>query len=272
MFSIIGIINSYLGYINMNVKIKNQIYTILGAIGDFYLLYVAYRFFANGFFARGALFILVFFALLYLSYLNVFYYFTKKRAPFDFSPFLEKKFGLKPKEVTPRGKHAGPNPGFVQTNGLFNGEKLMPAVIEMKPLHKKNLRTVVEQLQNQDYLKLDYGGLDEDELFRELRKTKKHVNALKDPIALPYFELAARSGELVLFGGLNPIQKKELGAIRKVGLMPIKSAMEQYDIFIATAVINGGPYKFAGRTTVMQEDHEFGLGVQVVYREKTNKG
>ncbi|KRL97023.1 DUF6681 family protein [Liquorilactobacillus satsumensis] len=268
MFSIIGIINSYLGYINMNVKIKNQVYTVLGTVGNFYLLYVAYRFFANGFYARGALFILAFLALVYFSYLNVLYYFTKKTSRVDFSPFLEKKLGMKPKEEAVSGKHAAPNPGFVQTNGLFNQEKLMPAVLEMKPLHKRNLKEVVAQLEAQNYLKLDYGGLSEDEIFRETRRTKKHLNALKVPVALPFFELVPRAGELVLFGGLNPIQKKELAIVRKVGLMPVKSALQQYDIFVATAVINGGPFKFAGRTTLMQEEHDFELGVQLVYREK----
>ena len=33
----------------MNVKIKNRVYTVVGGIGNFYLLYVAWRFFANGF-------------------------------------------------------------------------------------------------------------------------------------------------------------------------------------------------------------------------------
>ncbi|MEI2413068.1 DUF6681 family protein [Ligilactobacillus salivarius] len=39
----------------MNVKIKNRVYTVVGGIGNFYLLYVAWRFFANGFIGRGLL-------------------------------------------------------------------------------------------------------------------------------------------------------------------------------------------------------------------------
>ena len=53
MFNFLSIISSYLGYINVNVKLKNRIYTVLGALGNLYLLYVALRFFANGFYFRG---------------------------------------------------------------------------------------------------------------------------------------------------------------------------------------------------------------------------
>ena len=76
MFSILGMINSYIGYFNMNATLKNRIYTVVGGVGNFYLLYVAYRFFANGFIVRGLLFILAFLALLYFTYLNILYFFT----------------------------------------------------------------------------------------------------------------------------------------------------------------------------------------------------
>ena len=75
MFSILGLINTWIGYINMNVKIKNRVYTIVGGVGNFYLLYVAWRFFANGFIGRGLLFILAFLVLLYFTYLNAIYWF-----------------------------------------------------------------------------------------------------------------------------------------------------------------------------------------------------
>ena len=44
VFSILGMINSYIGYFNMNATLKNRIYTVVGGVGNFYLLYVAYRF------------------------------------------------------------------------------------------------------------------------------------------------------------------------------------------------------------------------------------
>ena len=87
MFSILGMINSYIGYFNMNATLKNRIYTVVGGVGNFYLLYVAYRFFANGFIVRGLLFILAFLALLYFTYLNILYFFTEDRvSKLDISP------------------------------------------------------------------------------------------------------------------------------------------------------------------------------------------
>lgn len=90
MFSIIGMINSYLGYINMNVRLKNLVYTVLGSVGDFYLLYVAYRFFSNGFWPQGALFVLAFLVLGYLAYLNLIYYITKKKFKIRFYTLARK--------------------------------------------------------------------------------------------------------------------------------------------------------------------------------------
>ncbi|MDO4455410.1 MAG: hypothetical protein Q4B66_01670, partial [Ligilactobacillus agilis] len=89
MVSILSMINSYLSYINLNVKIKNQVYTTLATIGNFYLLYVSYRFFVNGFIVRGLLFILAFLLIAYFAYLNILYYFTKdKKSRYDISPWI----------------------------------------------------------------------------------------------------------------------------------------------------------------------------------------
>ena len=82
----------------MNVKIKNRVYTVVGGIGNFYLLYVAWRFFANGFIGRGLLFILAFLVLLYFTYLNTIYWFTEKKAKWDISPKIENALGIKPKD------------------------------------------------------------------------------------------------------------------------------------------------------------------------------
>ena len=83
-------INSYIGYFSMNAKLKSQVYTALGTLGNFYLLYVAYRFFANGFYLRGFLYILAFLVLAYFAYLNILYYFTKdKSSKYDITPKIE---------------------------------------------------------------------------------------------------------------------------------------------------------------------------------------
>jgi hypothetical protein len=41
MLSILDMINHGLGYFNLNVKLKNRIYTAIGFVGQWYLIYVA---------------------------------------------------------------------------------------------------------------------------------------------------------------------------------------------------------------------------------------
>lgn len=93
MFSILDMINHALGYVNVNVKIKNQIYIGIGIAGNLYLGYVAIRLMQNGAWLRGILYMLVFLALIYFITLNVIYYFTNKTAKYDLSPKIEKLLG-----------------------------------------------------------------------------------------------------------------------------------------------------------------------------------
>lgn len=265
MFSFIGMISGYLGYINMNTRLKNQVYTVLGSIGNFYLLYVAYRFFANGFWGRGLLFILAFLTLGYLAYLNIIYYFTKKNSRLDFTPWLEKKFHLEPR---PEPKAISrPQPGYIQTNGLFTNEKTLPAELAMTAQQQEKLQQIVTQLAAQNYLQLDYGGLS-DERILHTTKPGQLISILKDPVALPYFELVQDKQKLLLVGGINQIEKQPLATIKAIGLMPVTEATQKYRLFVATAAVVGGPVKFAGRSSVMQEDRPFTLKVQLAYRPK----
>ncbi|KRN07572.1 hypothetical protein FD15_GL000858 [Liquorilactobacillus sucicola DSM 21376 = JCM 15457] len=243
-------------------------YTILGTAGNFYLLYVAYRFLANGFLARGLLFVLAFFVISYFAYLNILYFFTSKKSRFDFSPWIEKKLGMKPKEETADKRNARPQAGFVQTNGLFKGEATLPAKLKRSPAEIQALNEIVAQLEAQGYLRLDYGGRSDDELFKLARTKKENIYALSEPVALPYFELVHEAGHLDLYGGINQIERKKLGRIQSVGLMPAAEVERKYSLFIATAVVQGGAYKFAGRSTVMHEDGPYDLKIQVAYREK----
>ncbi|MDC7953504.1 DUF6681 family protein [Liquorilactobacillus mali] len=268
MFSIIGIINSYLGYININVKLKNRIYTILGTVGNFYLLYVAYQFFKNGFMTRGALFILAFIALAYFSYLNVIHYFTKKQSRIDFSPWIEKKLHMKPREEKIEKNSNLSKAGYVQTNGIFDNEKMLPASLKMNQEHHNNLKKIVEVLEQQGYLSLNFGGLSEEQQLKVARTNTNGIDALLEPVALPYFELEKRGDKFVILGGVNPLERKELGEIVRVGLTPVSDIGDKYEIFLAAVVIEGGPHKFAGRSSLVSEEQPFNLGVQVAYNNK----
>lgn len=81
MLSFLDMVNHYLGYINVSVKIKNRIYVILGALGDLYLFYIAVRYLQNGHPFWGLLILLIALVLLYFVYLNTVYYFTQKKVP-----------------------------------------------------------------------------------------------------------------------------------------------------------------------------------------------
>ena len=69
MLTVLDLINHYLGYFTTNSKTKGRIYTVVGAGGVWYLLYLAYRFFVNGRWLRGALIAAVF--LLSVSYTHL---------------------------------------------------------------------------------------------------------------------------------------------------------------------------------------------------------
>lgn len=267
MFSILGMINSYIGYFNMNATLKNRIYTIVGGVGNFYLLYVAYRFFANGFIVRGLLFILAFLALLYFTYLNILYFFTEDRvSKLDISPKVEKMLGVKIPD-TRAAENAGVASGFMQTNGIFKDEEFLPSTLRTNHKQRENLQKVVAQLEQVGYLQLDFGGAKDKELFKKAKRGDRFF-ALNEPVALPYYELREVNGKLLVYGGVNQIERQELGEVTQVGLLRGIEALKRYRLSLAAVALTGGPYKFAGRSTMVQKDEPYRLEIQIAYRPK----
>ena len=267
MFSILGMINSYIGYFNMNATLKNRIYTIVGGVGNFYLLYVAYRFFANGFIVRGLLFILAFLALLYFTYLNILYFFTEDRvSKLDISPKVEKMLGVKIPD-TRAAENAGVASGFMQTNGIFKDEEFLPSTLRTNHKQRENLQKVVAQLEQVGYLQLDFGGAKDKELFKKAKSGDRFF-ALNEPVALPYYELREVNGKLLVYGGVNQIERQELVEVTQVGLLRGIEALKRYRLSLAAVALTGGPYKFAGRSTMMQKDEPYRLEIQIAYRPK----
>lgn len=270
MFSILGMINSYIGYFNMNATLKNRIYTIVGGVGNFYLLYVAYRFFANGFIVRGLLFILAFLALLYFTYLNILYFFTEDRvSKLDISPKVEKMLGVKIPD-TRAAENAGVASGFMQTNGIFKDEEFLPSTLLTNHKQRENLQKVVAQLEQVGYLQLDFGGAKDKELFKKAKSGDRFF-ALNEPVALPYYELREVNGKLLVYGGVNQIERQELGEVTQVGLLRGIEALKRYRLSLAAVALTGGPYKFAGRSTMVQKDEPYRLEIQIAYRPKEEK-
>lgn len=270
MFSILGMINSYIGYFNMNATLKNRIYTIVGGVGNFYLLYVAYRFFANGFIVRGLLFILAFLALLYFTYLNILYFFTEDRvSKLDISPKVEKMLGVKIPD-TRAAENAGVASGFMRTNGIFKDEEFLPSTLRTNHKQRENLQKVVAQLEQVGYLQLDFGGAKDKELFKKAKSGDRFF-ALNEPVALPYYELREVNGKLLVYGGVNQIERQELGEVTQVGLLRGIEALKRYRLSLAAVALTGGPYKFAGRSTMVQKDEPYRLEIQIAYRPKEEK-
>ena len=266
MFSFLGTIVGYLGYINLSAKLKNQIYTILASCGNFYLLYVAYRFFLNGFYGRATLFILAFLVIGYFAYLNFLYYFTNKTSKYDISPKIEKILGIENKATEKKIKESQVTPGFVPTNGIFNANELLPTTLNFSKEQQQNLNELVKILEKNGYLKLDYANKDEQTLY-ELAKKNNQVYALDNAITLPYFELQG----LEVYGGLNQLEKRPLATLKTIGLLEASSAKKTYQISLATVIITGGPYKTCGRASLMPEiDADFTLEIQVAYQKTTH--
>nr|WP_321315387.1 DUF6681 family protein [uncultured Ligilactobacillus sp.] len=271
MFTFLDMIRASLNYVNLSTVLKNRIYTILATIGNFYLLYVAIKFYINGYFLRGTLFLLAFIGILYFSYLNLLYYFTKtKKSKIDVSPWIEKKLHLQGQDPMSAAEAEKRElmPGYVQTNGIFKNENFLPAAVVHSGTQHHNIQELAQQLTRMGYLKLDYGGLSEAEIYEKLQKLNKPQKALSAPVALPYFELAQKGNSLVIYGGLNQIERKELATIREVGLLSAREAMKKYQLYLATAVITGGPEKILGRSGLIEKNNPFTLDVQIAYRKK----
>ncbi|NGG72146.1 hypothetical protein G5T04_05575 [Lactobacillus salivarius] len=260
----------------MNVKIKNRVYTVVGGIGNFYLLYVAWRFFANGFIGRGLLFILAFLVLLYFTYLNAIYWFTEKKAKWDISPKIENALGIKPKdpEEEARKKVARMRQaGFVQTNGIFDeNQDFLPAEITTSEAELANIQIVADSLKKINYLHLDYDGKSKNTIFKEIKSDGKVRYALGEtPQALPYFELKNVEGKLVIYGGINQIESYQLGTVKTIGLMPASEAAKKYHIYLATVVLTGGPFMIAGRSTAMEDNEPFRIDAKITYTSREKK-
>lgn len=272
MFTFFDMIKASLNYVNLSTVLKNRIYTVLTAIGNFYLLYVAIKFYINGYFMRGSLFLLAFIAILYFTYLNLIYYFTKdKTSKIDVSPWIEKKFHLQGQDPMSAAEKERKElmPGYVQTNGIFENEEFLPATIVHTAAQQQNIQEVARELSRMGYLKLDYGGASEEEIFKKVQETNQSQPALIAPVALPYFELVKQKNGLVIYGGVNQIERKELATVREVGLLSAKEAIKKYQLYLATAVITGGPAKMMGRSGLLEKNAPFTLDVKIAYRKRS---
>lgn len=279
MFSFLDMINSSLSYFNLDVKLKNRIYIVLGFLGDCYLVYVTFRLFANHVWLRAFLYCLAMVALTYFLYLNFVFYFLGKTSEFDFlSPKIAKMTGQKFTEngTTSRGRREDSrfSTGLAnQSNGLFAGEDTIPAQVAIDSREQANLQSVVDRLLMEKIFMNDFDGMSEREIIAQYKETERPVQALNTKSIPPYFELVhdPMKHRLEIYMGMNQMERKPVGHITKIGLTDVREAHQKYRIYLANLVVTGGPNKIPGRSgTTIMTTADYGLRAQVAYRERTN--
>ncbi|WP_203649993.1 DUF6681 family protein [Secundilactobacillus yichangensis] len=275
MFSFLDMINHYLGYVNLNVKLKNRIYTILGVIGVVYLLYVSVRWIRNGFALRGSLILLVAIILAYFSVMNIFYYFTDKQAPLDISPKIEKVLGKTlggnepTREEAQRAREQRGNNllngANIPANGYFDSKKILPGKVAVNAEQSSNIAQLANQLQQMKLMAPDYGGLGSRELAQQLNKNKKPVYAIGLGVNIPYFELQQDGQQMIVYAGMNQAQKAPMGRITTVGLQPIEDVYDKVKLYLANVILVGGPYMEMGRNEPIEKQAPYTIRVQLAY-------
>ncbi|KRL52750.1 DUF6681 family protein [Furfurilactobacillus rossiae] len=271
MLSLLDMANHFLGYFNVNTTLKGRIYTILGFFGDWYLLYIGIRFIQNQGYLRGALLILVFFALMYFTLVNFFFYFLKRRFVLDPSEKIAALLGdERLKEQESRFNEHDRYDHFAPATGLYDEKQVIPAKVELNGTNHKNLAQIAAQLQAANLLPQDYEGHSDQEVLSQAKETNKPVFAIGEGTPLPYFDLRQQDGHFVVYAGMNQMTALPVGRVTRVGLSDIKQAHEQFKLFLATAVLQGGVAKSAGRSGVIERRLPYTVKVEVAFSEKNS--
>lgn len=273
-------INSSLSYFNLDVKLKSRIYIGIATLGDIYLVYVTFRLFQNHVWWRAILYCLAMVLITYFIYLNFVYYFLSKTSRFDFiSPRFAKITGQKfanENSNAPAGSTAQQQLAAQlanNSNGVFNGENTIPAVVAIDDFEQRNLQEVVDQLLEEGIFLNDYDGRSESQIVEEYEQTNIPIPALNSHSVPPYFSLVHDSlrHRLEIYIGVNQMDRKAVGHIVKIGLTDARTAHHRYQIYLANLAVTGGPNRIAGRRgSTILTTADYGLNAQVAYRERAN--
>ncbi|RRG18130.1 hypothetical protein D3P96_04180 [Weissella viridescens] len=267
MLSTLDLINHYLGYINVNAKLKGRIYTVLALVGDLYILYLAFSYFKNHAYLRSALLGAAFLGILYFAIVNFYYYFTSKRMKFDVSPYIAKVLGEREAaDIESNVPEASVQ--FVPSNGIYNHKDVLPATVELDDATKSALNDTVQALQDNQLVPADYQGMTDEQQLALLDQGQSKVYANGEGIPLPYYRLEQEPDGLAVYGGLNEMSAKRLGIVKEVGLQPVEAALEKYDLYIATALLRGGPAHVKGRSGLTEIQDPYDLKVELAYKKK----
>ncbi|GHP14544.1 hypothetical protein YK48G_19690 [Lentilactobacillus fungorum] len=276
MFSFLDMINHYLGYFNINVKLKSRIYTILGALGVLYLIYISFRFLKNGYLKQGSLILAVAIILLYFTVCNFFYYFTKHQPWFDISPKLAKWLHIQEhtQETQVNSKMGStviqePR-NNIAANGLFDDQHLLPAKIEVTASEQQNINRLAAQMEHEGLFRSDYDGLDDRKLYELLKVNDGNpIYAIGKGMTLPYFEMRQQGLSLIVYCGMNQAEVFPVGEIKRVGLQSVRSLdLSELKLYLASVTLVGGAYKQVGRASVIEEQQPYTVRAMVAYKRK----
>lgn len=266
MLTALDVLNRLLGYFNIQDKAKGKAFTVVAAVANFYILYLAITCLRYpGYRLKGILFLLLFLVLLYFVVLNVVYYYTDKTVPFDVSPKVEKLLGGNPERMKDAESALTRQNQAGAASGLFADQQLLPTTVISSDGQQRALAGLVDELVKTGALTLNYQGLDERAVQRVAQKTHQPVSAMGGPFDLPYFRLAHEAGHLIVYGGLNALKPVALGEITRVGLMPVKQAEKDYQLAAAHVFLQGGESKRPGRAGLLTEHTPYSIRVQVAY-------
>ncbi|GLB46574.1 hypothetical protein WR164_05530 [Philodulcilactobacillus myokoensis] len=271
MFSFLDFINRILNYIDIDTKIKSRIYIIVGFLANIYLFYVSFKFIHNGFMTRGIVFFLVALFLLYFVYLNYFYYFTEKQAPFDLSSKIMHKLGIKPREpknTSLRGRQSGiQNVRGAISNGYFKENRMMPAILSSNPSEVERINQVADDLINDHLMTANYFGSSDVRINRALKENgDKPIYAIGKGCYVPYFLLKFESGKYNVYIGINQANRLLVGHLTQIGMQKINQIdHNRVDIFLASVLLVGGPFKTEGRLNPVEHHQNYQLKLKIAF-------
>lgn len=272
MLTFLDIINHYFGYLNINGRVKNRLFSVICLIGDFYLLYRSVTYFKAQAVGRGVINLLVFLVLFYFAVMNLYFYYRGKNAIIDISPYVEKALGGDPNAPHPLNGVTAKTQVISQiqpATGLFEEQNLLPAQLTMDAEQTQRLGSLINELIESGYLSLNYAGLSDNDIYEQAQQLQRPIYAIGNQVALPFYEMKQEADRWVLYGGINAIAKQPLAQITTVGLTPIQDLAQDYQLAVAHTWITGGPNKMAGRSGVVEGNDPYQLVVQIAYQERT---
>lgn len=266
-----------MGMINVKSKLKNQVYTVMAFVGNWYLLYIGIRFLQNGRYLRGLLLLAIFLVFLYFSIMNIYYFFTTKKAPFDISPILEKYVGGAPEEIREKeefrrrlaqverqSRQASSSPA-----GVFDQRMLLPAQVESTGEQKRNIEQIAMLMKNAGILFEDYGGRSDEQIKEQLQPGQTEVYAIGDEgIQFPFADIKMINGQPTIYAGLNQMEELPVGVITKVGAASFEAAKQENHLYLADVLLSGGEKKMIGRSGIITENENFFIKVNIAYKRR----